>query len=68
MRPEELGAYYESILDKEMRKEGDRARVLAQALYYCQKRYFDGKRVPPYIVLIDKDEFVTYRLHNSNGL
>ena len=39
--------------DKDMRhKEGDRARVFAQALYYCQKRYFDGKRVSSYIVQI----------------
>ncbi|MCL2742671.1 MAG: hypothetical protein FWE67_02350 [Planctomycetaceae bacterium] len=46
---------------------GDRAKVLAQALYYCNALYVDGRiqadgtgRVPPYIVLIDKDEFVFY--------
>jgi predicted RNA methylase len=40
--------------------EGERASVLAQALYYCHNFYIDGKRVPPYIALIDKDEFVFY--------
>jgi hypothetical protein len=42
-------------------KEGNRAKILAEALYYCRNFYIDGKRVPPYIALIDKDEFVFYR-------
>ncbi|MDR1290509.1 MAG: hypothetical protein LBK06_04840 [Planctomycetaceae bacterium] len=48
-------------LNEDMKhKEGDRAKILAQALYYCNAFYLDGKRVPPYIALIDKDEFVFY--------
>ncbi|MDR3181525.1 MAG: hypothetical protein LBT89_01165, partial [Planctomycetaceae bacterium] len=42
-------------------KEGIRAQILAQSLYYCYNLYIDGKRVPPYIALIDKDEFVFYK-------
>ncbi|MDR3233961.1 MAG: hypothetical protein LBT46_09935 [Planctomycetaceae bacterium] len=42
-------------------KEGVRAEILAQSLYYCHNLYMDGKRVPPYISLIDKDEFVFYK-------
>jgi len=61
-----IDALHKNILiefkhDVDMRyKEGDRARVLAQALYYCHHFLFDGKRVPPHIALIDKDEFVFY--------
>ena len=61
-----IDALHKNILiefkhDVDMRyKEGERAKVLAQALYYCQKFYIDGKRVPPHIALIDKDEFVFY--------
>ena len=34
--------------DEDMRyKDGDRAKVLAQALYYCHHFYFDGDRVQP---------------------
>ena len=42
-------------------KEGDRAKILAQALYYCHKIYTDGRKpVPAYVALMDKDEFVLY--------
>ena len=59
-------AFHKNILiefkhDVDLRhKEGDRARILAQALYYCHNFYIDGKRVPPYVALVDKDEFVFY--------
>jgi len=48
-------------LDEDMQhKEGKRAEILAQALYYCRYDYLDGKRMPAYVALIDKDEFVFY--------
>jgi len=43
-----------------LHKEGIRSRILAQALYYCHNFYIDGKPVPGYAALIDKDEFVFY--------
>ncbi|MCL2306377.1 MAG: hypothetical protein FWC43_13615 [Planctomycetaceae bacterium] len=59
-------AFHKNILiefkhDEDMRhKEGDRAPILAQALYYCHNFFIDGKPVPPYVALVDKDEFVFY--------
>jgi predicted RNA methylase len=59
-------ALHENILiefkfDEDMQhKEGKRAHILAQALYYCHNFYIDGKRVPHYVALVDKDEFVFY--------
>ena len=56
---------FEFKLDKDMKgMEGDRASILAQVLYYCRNFYVDGKRVPPYAALIDKDEFVIYERKN----
>jgi hypothetical protein len=59
--------YHKNVLfefkhDVDMKhKEGVRSRILAQALYYCRSFYINAeKRVPPHIVLIDKDEFVFY--------
>ena len=60
-------ASHENILfefkyDEDMKSpSGRRAEILSQALYYCYYTYTDGKkRVPPYVALIDKDEFVIY--------
>jgi hypothetical protein len=73
LEDERADVYHKNILiefklNEDMQyKEGDRAKILAQALYYCNAYYVDGRieqdgtgRVPPYVALIDNDEFVFY--------